>query len=164
MSSTSRPPYSDRCQSTPLAPSEASASVPSVTIRETTGADAEAITRIYNAGIAERIATFETRPRTTAEIEEKITRLPAHHAMLVAERAARGEGVGLRLVEALIEAARARGVWKLTSRIFPENQASLGLADRAGFRRVGTHERHARLDGEWRDVVVVERLIEENIR
>lgn len=172
-------------------PSEA----PAVTIRPAVIADAPAITTIYNAGIGERIATFETRLRTVAEIEERIARLPAQHAMLVAERAgrvvgvawygaysdrecycgigeysvyvsqeARGGGIGLWLVEALIDAARTRGVWKLTSRIFPENEPSLRIADRAGFRRVGIHERHARLDGEWRAVVVVERLIEENLR
>ena len=47
-------------------------------------------------------------------------------------------------------------------RIFTVNEPSLTVADRAGFRRVGTYEKHARLDGRWLDVAVVERLIPEN--
>jgi RimJ/RimL family protein N-acetyltransferase len=47
------------------------------------------------------------------------------------------------------------------SRIFPENEASLALCRRLGFREVGTYRRHATLDGEWRDVVIVELLLGE---
>jgi phosphinothricin acetyltransferase len=61
----------------------------------------------------------------------------------------------------LIGAARARGDWKLLSRVFPENQASLRLLQSLGFRRVGTYVRHAKLDGLWRDVVIVEKLIDD---
>jgi phosphinothricin acetyltransferase len=71
----------------------------------------------------------------------------------------RGRGVGVVLLGALIEAAEAAGLWKLVSRIFPENRASLALCARLGFRQVGTYEKHAQLDGVWRDVVIVERLI-----
>jgi len=60
---------------------------------------------------------------------------------------------------ALIEAATAAGFWKLVSRIFPENLASLALMARMGFRQVGTYRRHAKLDGQWRDSVIVERLL-----
>jgi phosphinothricin acetyltransferase len=63
-------------------------------------------------------------------------------------------------MEALVAEARRRGFWKLVSRIFPENAASLALCRALGFREVGTYLRHARLDGEWRDVVVVELLLE----
>jgi len=61
----------------------------------------------------------------------------------------------------LIEAAGARGYWKLLSRVFPENEASLALARSLGFREVGVYRRHGRLDGVWRDVVIVERLLGE---
>ena len=164
-----------------------------ITIRAAEPGDAVAIAAIYNQGIEDRGATFETTLRTPAEMRTKIDlgeRLP----LLVAEdtgvvvgwaglseyrarpcyagiaefsiyldRAARGRGVGRQLLNALVEAARARGYWKLLSRVFPSNAASLGLCRRCGFREVGTYEKHGRLDGRWRDVVIVERLIPENL-
>jgi phosphinothricin acetyltransferase len=78
------------------------------------------------------------------------------------DEAARGQGVGSLLLPALIDAARQAGLWKLLSRIFVENTASRRLCTRAGFREVGIYEKHAQLDGIWRDVVIVERLIPEN--
>ena len=60
---------------------------------------------------------------------------------------------------ALIDAARGAGFWKLVSRVFVENTASRALLRSIGFREVGTYERHAKLDGVWRDVVIVEKLI-----
>jgi L-amino acid N-acyltransferase YncA len=59
-----------------------------------------------------------------------------------------------------MEACRRRGFWKLLSRIFPENVASRALCRRVGFREVGIYERHAKLDGAWRDCVIVEKLID----
>jgi phosphinothricin acetyltransferase len=59
----------------------------------------------------------------------------------------------------LIQAARQAGFWKLLSRVFPENTASRGLIRELGFREVGTYERHGKLEGQWREVVIVERLI-----
>jgi L-amino acid N-acyltransferase YncA len=158
--------------------------------RTATSADAEAITRIYNQGIEERIATFETEPRTIAQVaamlEEKGTDHPAvvvesdrvvvafawassyrtrpcyagvaEHSVYVA-REARGRGAGLLALNALVEAYAVLGYWKLLSRIFPENEASLKLHDRAGFRVVGLYKRHAKLDGVWRDTVIVEKLL-----
>lgn len=70
-----------------------------------------------------------------------------------------GRGVGTALLAALLDRARASGLHKVTSRVFPENAASLALAERFGFRVVGTHRAHARLDGRWRDVVTVEVLL-----
>ena len=64
---------------------------------------------------------------------------------------------------ALIEAARADGLWKLMSRVFPENRASLGLMARMGFEEIGVHRNHGKLDGVWKDCVIVERLIPENL-
>jgi len=75
----------------------------------------------------------------------------------------RGHGVGRVLMDAFIPAAEAAGLWKLLSRIFPENMASRTLCQRVGFREVGLYEKHATLDGVWRDVVIVERLLPRNI-
>ncbi len=77
--------------------------------------------------------------------------------------AARGRGLGKRLLEALIDAARRQGYWKLVSRVFPFNEASRALCRSCGFREVGVYEKHGRLDGRWLDVVIVERLIPENL-
>ena len=71
----------------------------------------------------------------------------------------RGRGVGDLLVAALISEAERLGLWKLLSRIFPFNEASRALCRKHGFREVGVYEKHARLDGRWLDVVIVERLI-----
>jgi phosphinothricin acetyltransferase len=66
-------------------------------------------------------------------------------------------------MRAFIPACERAGLWKLISRIFPENAVSRALCRRHGFREVGVYERHARLDGAWRDAVIVERLIETNL-
>ncbi len=66
-------------------------------------------------------------------------------------------------MEALIEAAERAGFWKLVSRVFVENAPSRRLLRAAGFREVGVYERHARLDGAWRDVVIVECLLPSNL-
>ncbi|MEM6666247.1 MAG: arsinothricin resistance N-acetyltransferase ArsN1 family A [Pseudomonadota bacterium] len=75
-------------------------------------------------------------------------------------RPARGKGFGHAVMTGLIQAAQHAGYWKLLSRIFPENTASLALCDRLGFRRVGTYQRHGQLDGHWRDTVIVEKRLE----
>ncbi|MGH7527866.1 MAG: arsinothricin resistance N-acetyltransferase ArsN1 family A [Gemmatimonadales bacterium] len=79
-------------------------------------------------------------------------------SVYVTERA-RGRRVGDALMAAFLPACDAAGLWKLVSRIFPENAASRALCARHGFRGVGVYEKHARLDGIWRDVVIVERLL-----
>ena len=163
------------------------------TFRAATIGDALAIADIYNQGIAERGATFETRPRTTHEIADKL-RDVGRYPTLVAEeegrvvgwaalsgyrprdcyagiaefsiyldRDARGHGVGQRLLDALVGAARDLGYWKLVSRVFPFNAASRAVCRRCGFREVGICEKHGRLDGVWTDVIIVERLIPENL-
>ena len=73
----------------------------------------------------------------------------------------RGSGAGHVAMTALVEAAAAAGMWKLLSRIFPENTASRALMAKLGFREVGIYRRHGKLDGVWRDCVIVERLLGE---
>ena len=159
--------------------------------RLATPADAAAIAEIYNHGIADRIATFETRPRSAEDIRawfdgvHPIVVVEQHGQVVafaststyrprecyagIAEfsvyvaREWRGRGAGRLAMLALIEAAEAAGFWKLVSRVFPENVASLGLLRALGFRDVGIYEKHAQLDGIWRDVVIVERLIPSNL-
>lgn len=71
--------------------------------------------------------------------------------------AARGAGIGTRLLAALTVAAEAAGIWTLQATVFPENEATLRLHARAGFRVVGRRERIGRLDGRWRDTLLLER-------
>ncbi len=81
-------------------------------------------------------------------------------ATVYVAREHRGAGAGAALLAALAEAARARDLHKLTAKVFAGNGASLKLFAGAGFRTVGTHLRHGQLDGEWLDVVVLERSLD----
>lgn len=150
------------------------------------------MTQIYNEGIEDRLGTFETRPRSHGDVRawfdgvHPIVVVEASGQVIafaststyrtrdcyagIAEfsvyvsRASRGRGAGKVAMDALIQAAAAAGFWKLVSRIFIENTASRTLMARAGFREVGIYEKHGKLDGVWRDVVIVERIIPENVR
>lgn len=73
---------------------------------------------------------------------------------------ARGRGWGSTLLAALVECSGAGGIWTLQAGIFPENEASVAIHEKAGFRVVGVRERLGRRDGEWRDVVLMERRSE----
>lgn len=75
-------------------------------------------------------------------------------------RERRREGLGRTAMEALIAESAARGYWKLVSRVLPENDASRALCRSLGFREVGVYRRHAKLDGAWRDCVIVELLLD----
>jgi L-amino acid N-acyltransferase YncA len=97
-----------------------------------------------------RIAPYSERPAYAGVGEVSV----------YVDRAARGRGIGRRLLEELAVQASELDYWKLTGKVFPENAASLALIRRCGWREVGLHLRHGRLDGEWRDVMVVERLLE----
>ena len=70
-----------------------------------------------------------------------------------------GRGVGVKLLDALADASEAAGYYKLTSRVFTTNQASLRLHRAAGFTEVGIQRHHGRLENEWKDTVLVERLL-----
>lgn len=80
----------------------------------------------------------------------------AEVSVYVAERA-RGRGVGTQLMSRLITDSEAAGLWTLQAGIFPENTASIALHKAAGFRIVGTRERLGKMNGRWRDVVLMER-------
>jgi phosphinothricin acetyltransferase len=164
-----------------------------IAIRAATERDAPAIAAIYNQGIEERGSTFETELRTSDDIVAKLAETDRFPLLVVEDGgsvlgwaglslyrpracyagiaefsiyldpSARGRGLGRRLLTSLIDAARGRGYWKLVSRVFPSNTASRALCRACGFREVGMYEKHGRLDGEWRDVVVVECLIRENL-
>jgi L-amino acid N-acyltransferase YncA len=167
-----------------------SANAAAVTIRAARAADAAAVAALYNAGIAGREATFETRPRAASEL---VGWFASDLPFLVAEDAAgavmgfarvspysdrcvyagvgehnvyvhpegRGRGLGRRLLGALADESERRGLHKLTSRVFTTNHASRSAHRAAGFREVGVQRRHGRLDGAWRDCVIVERLLGE---
>ncbi|MEU3467353.1 N-acetyltransferase family protein [Streptomyces sp. NPDC006687] len=147
---------------------------------------AQQVLAIYQAGIDEGDATFETRAPGWPDFDA--ARLPAHRlvatddggervlgwiaATRVSDRRAyagvvehsvyvhpeaRGRGVAGALLDAFIASTEAGGIWTIQSGIFPENTASLALHRRAGFRVIGTRERIARHRGRWRDVVLLER-------
>jgi len=158
-----------------------------VKTRPAAAADAAAIARIYNEGIADRVATFETEPRSpstssagsrpdlplvVAEDDGQVVAWAIAHPYspraayagvgdfsIYVARARRGKGLGRSTVKALVDECERRGYRKLVSRIFPENEASLALCRSLGFREVGVYRRHGKLHGEWRDCVIVELLL-----
>ncbi len=160
-------------------------------VRSATPNDAVAIANIYNQGIKDRVATFETRFRSAEDVQ---TWFDNRYPILVVERDReiiafasssaynarecyagiaecsvyvkrdmRHHGAGRIALEALICAAEEAGFWKLVSRVFIDNTASRKLIGSLGFREVGIYEKHAKLDGIWRDVIIVERLIRSNL-
>jgi L-amino acid N-acyltransferase YncA len=157
-----------------------------ISIRPMTPEDWPAVEAIYAEGIETRQATFETATPTWAEFDAG--RLSAHrfvavdgkkvvgwvaisptssrdcysgvaeHSVYVGSEA-RGKGVGTALMEALLESTDRGGIWTLQTSIFPENEASLALHERVGFRVVGRRERIARVDDDWRDTLLLERRV-----
>jgi len=158
-----------------------------VIVRDLRSEDWPEVARIYREGIEAGNATFETEVPTWEAWDA--THLPAHRfaaerdgrvvgwiALLpvssrecysgVAEvslyvgEGERSQGVGRELVAAALESAERAGIWTLQTSVFPENEASLRLLRRFGFREVGVRERIGRLHGIWRDTVLVERRSE----
>jgi len=163
-----------------------------LTSRAAGPADLAALARIYNQGIEERGATFETAPRTAEDLRAWLARpgpvivverggevvafasaapyspracyAGVAELSIYVDRAARGQGAGRQAGAAILAALEAAGYWKALGKVFPENRASLALLRALGFDEVGRHRRHARLDGAWRDVVLVEKLLGEAAR
>jgi L-amino acid N-acyltransferase YncA len=143
-----------------------------------------AVRAIYEEGIATGDATFETAPpaweawdrghlaghrlvavgdgrvvgwAALSPVSDRCAYAGVAEASVYVAAAATGRGVGRALLERLVAGAEAAGIWTVQAGIFPENQASLALHRRCGFRTVGVRERLGRLDGRWRDVVLLER-------
>ena len=155
-------------------------------IRAASPADADAICRIYNQGIRDRVATLETEERAqwletrsprhpvlVAEVDGLVVgwaslnvfnarRAYDHVAdlSLYVEREWRGRGMGRRLLEALIARAIELGYHKLVLAAFPWNAAGMRAYGRAGFREVGIYREQGRLDGRWVDTIVMEKILE----
>ena len=149
-----------------------------------TAGHADQVLAIYQAGIDEGNATFETRAPSWAAFDaghlrehrfaavtgSEVTGWTAVSAVsgrgvyagvvensVYVHRQARGQGIGRSLLDTLIASTEAAGIWTIQSGIFPENTASLALHQAAGFRVVGTRERIGCHHGRWRDVVLIER-------
>jgi len=153
-------------------------------LRSMTAADWPSVRAIYEEGMATGHATFErvapswevwdaghlAAGRLVAVEGERVIGWAALSAVSrrpvyagVAEVSvyvgaeARGKGVGHQLLEALVAESERQGIWTLQAGIFPENRASLSLHARCGFRIVGRRERLGCMDGQWRDVMLLER-------
>jgi len=164
-------------------------------VQAATTRDAADVARIYNQGIEDRVATFETEPRTPAQIETLLAERGERYPTVVVERDGKviawagastyrprpcydgvaefsvyvdrslhRTGAGSAAMRGLIAACEARGFWKLVSRVFADNAASRAFHRHLGFREVGTYLRHGKLDGVWKDCVIVELLIGEAAR
>jgi L-amino acid N-acyltransferase YncA len=146
--------------------------------------DWEAVAAIYAEGIATGLATFETEvpswerwdrdhledhrlvARAGGEVLgwaalsrvsiREVYRGVAEASVYVAS-AARGRGVGELLLGALVRGAEKGGIWTVEAVVFPENEASVAMLEAGGFRVVGRRERLGQRDGEWRDVLLLER-------
>jgi L-amino acid N-acyltransferase YncA len=157
-----------------------------VRIEPMTAGHGQQVLAIYQAGIEEGDATFETTAPGWSEFSA--ARLPEHRFVAVdgasgavlgwvaaspassrcvyegvvehsvyVHSGARGRGIGRQLLTRLISSTEAAGIWTIQSGIFPENTASLALHEAVGFRVVGTRERLGRHLGRWRDVLLLER-------
>lgn len=158
-----------------------------VRIEPMTSGHADQVLAIYQAGIDTRVATFETSVPDWPSFDaahlpaHRFVALDAdggsrvlgwvavsaasqrsayagvvEHSVYV-DAAASRRGIGRALLDAVIASTEAAGIWTVRSGVFPQNTASLRLHEAAGFRTVGVRERVGRLDGQWRDVILVER-------
>jgi L-amino acid N-acyltransferase YncA len=159
-----------------------------VELRELRQEDWPAVREIFEQGIAGRNATFETEApsweawdrsqldghRWVAVEHGRVVGWVAAHPVssrpcyagvvehsVYVDSGAQGKGIGRALLERLFERTEQAGIWTIQTGVFPENEASLALHRKTGFRVVGTQERLGKLDGVWRDVVVLERRSKE---
>jgi phosphinothricin acetyltransferase len=161
---------------------------PALRVRDASPDDAGAIARIYNQGIEDRVATFETRPRSPQEIRDWF----GEHPIVVVEeegeivafaassrwrqrecyagiaelsiyvaRDRRGRGAGRLALDGLLAAATRQGLRKLLAALLAGNEPSRALMVAAGFREVGRYEKQAQLEGAWKDVLLFEKLLPE---
>jgi L-amino acid N-acyltransferase YncA len=156
------------------------------TIRPARPDDAPRLAEIFNEGVEDRVATFETRSATVEDAARWISEdvvvvveredgiaawakagpYSEHHyydgvreATMYVARPVRRQGFGHALLAALADAAHEAGAHKLVGKIFTSNEPSIALVKGLGWREVGVHLRHGTLDGEWKDVLVVEKLL-----
>lgn len=153
-------------------------------IREMTSQDADRVLEIYKMGLATRNATFETEVPPWKDWDAKhhahsrfvfvedekvlgwIALAPVSARKVYAGVAevsvymdtnALGKGLGSQLMEKVVLSSEAQGIWTLYSSIFPENKATLRLHEKFGFKVIGRREKIAKLDGDWRDTILLER-------
>lgn len=155
-----------------------------ITIRPMTDGDAEAVLRIYQVGLDGGVASFETTAPAWEQFSA--SRLPLHRFVAVVDGvvagwiavsatsarpayagvvehsvyvdpAAQGRGIALALMRELIASTEAAGIWTIQSAVFRDNEASLRLHERAGFRVIGIRERVGRRRDGWQDTVLIER-------
>jgi phosphinothricin acetyltransferase len=155
-----------------------------VEIRRLRDTDWPAVRRIYAEGIASRNATFDAEPPSWEEFDAD--RLPDQRFVAVEEgevvgwialsptstrecyagvvedsiyvaEHAQGRGIGRTLMQAVVESADAAGIWTIQASMLPENEVTVALHEKFGFRFVGRRDRIAKLDGEWRDTILLER-------
>ena len=160
-----------------------------ITVRDMTADDWTEVEDIYRQGIATGNATFEADPPSWEEFDASKVARPRlvavdngrvigwaaasrvssrcvyegviEHSVYVSEEA-RGAGVGATLLDTFLRESEAAGIWTVQSGVFPENEPSLALHRKLGFRDVGTRERVGKMSygpfaGRWRDVVMIER-------
>ena len=161
----------------------------SLSIREAGPGDAEAIAAIHDEAVLAGNATLRTEPRPLGDVRAVLGQghpflvaedtgevvgwasagpyeesnpyySGVREAAVYVAGSARGRGAGQALLGALAERAAAANTFKLVAKVFTTNEASLRLFERAGYVEVGTHIRHGQLRGEWKDVVVLEKLLE----
>lgn len=146
--------------------------------------DWEQVKQIYVEGIATGHATFETAAPSWAQWDAAhlpFARLVARQGneligwaglspvsqrcvyggvaevSVYVSATARRSGVGRKLLLALIDASEQNGIWTLQAGMFPENIGSLGLHQSCGFREVGRRQRIGKMNGIWRDTILLER-------
>jgi L-amino acid N-acyltransferase YncA len=155
-----------------------------VNVRPMTPDDWEQVAEVYREGIATGNATFETEVPSweawdaghlstarlvagedgavvgwaaLSPVSDRCAYGGVAEVSVYVADGARGRGVGRALLEEAIRVSERAGIWTLQGGVFPENEASLALLDRCGFRQVGIRTRLGSLHGRWRDVVLLER-------